>query len=164
MINDPHMARLTDIVARFDEPAAHLADIALTCDGAPTIGHVLVDALEESGFAVGDYEVIAVPLMDSPVAAAMIHAAGGRGLDLDACALRTDICFPGSHALVGAPVSGRPTVLLANEATAPSADLVALMRESGAQIIAVASLFEDSAVAACAQGEGLPYFSVLSAR
>ena len=88
--HDPQLLALRALTAPLlgtEEPLAHLNEISLSARGAAVCGHVLIDLLEENDLAIGDYEVVIAPEGDGALAAAMIHAAGGRGLDLDAALL-----------------------------------------------------------------------------
>ena len=88
--HDPQLLALRALSAPIldtEEPLAHLNKISLSAQGAAVCGHVLIDLLEENDLAIGDYEVVIAPEGDGALAAAMIHAAGGRGLDLDAALL-----------------------------------------------------------------------------
>ena len=104
--HDPQLLALRALTAPLldtEEPLTHLNEISLSSQGAAVCGHVLIDLLEENDLAIGDYEVVIAPEGDGALAAAMIHAAGGRGLDLDAALLRptqataSDTSFTGAH-------------------------------------------------------------------
>ena len=89
--HDPQLLALRSLTAPIldtEEPLTHLNEISLSAQGAAVCGHILIDLLEENDLAIGDYEVVIAPEGDGALAAAMIHAAGGRGLDLDAALLR----------------------------------------------------------------------------
>ena len=96
----------------------------------------------------------------------MIHAAGGRGLDLDAA-----LFLPaqgsasemsnseGNPRFSGSPLSGRKAVLLANSALADGEDILAAVTECEAQIVGCASLLPDEAARAFADSAGIAYCS-----
>ena len=96
----------------------------------------------------------------------MIHAAGGRGLDLDAALF---LPAQGSasainnaadeHRFSGSPLSGRTAVLLANSALADGEEILAAATERGAQIVGCASLLPDEAARAFAASAGIAYCS-----
>ena len=104
MTNDSHKARLATLVqelsvihekvtlasGRESDFYVDMRRSTLHHEAAPLIGHVMLDLLEESGFAVGE-EYVAVgglTMGADPVATAMMHAAASRGLDLDAFVVR----------------------------------------------------------------------------
>ena len=104
MTNDSHKARLAALVqelsvihekvtlasGRESDFYVDMRRSTLHHEAAPLIGHVMLDLLEESGFAVGE-EYVAVgglTMGADPVATAMLHAAASRGLDLDAFVVR----------------------------------------------------------------------------
>lgn len=104
MTNDSHKARLAALVqelsvihekvtlasGRESDFYVDMRRSTLHHEAAPLIGHVMLDLLEESGFAVGE-EYVAVgglTMGADPVATAMMHAAASRGLDLDAFVVR----------------------------------------------------------------------------
>ena len=106
------------------------------------------------------------PEGDAALAAAMIHAAGGRGLDLDAV-LFLPAQGPasainnaeGERRFSGSPLSGRTAVLLANSALADGEEILAAATECGAQIVGCASLLPDEAARAFAASAGIAYCS-----
>ena len=104
MTNDSHKARLAVLVqelsvihekvilasGRESDFYVDMRRSTLHHEAAPLIGHVMLDLLEEAGFAVGE-EYVAVgglTMGADPVATAMLHAAASRGLDLDAFVVR----------------------------------------------------------------------------
>ena len=95
MTNDSHKARLAALVqelsvihekvtlasGRESDFYVDMRRSTLHHEAAPLIGHVMLDLLEESGFAVGE-EYVAVgglTMGADPVATAMMHAAASRG-------------------------------------------------------------------------------------
>ena len=110
--HDPQLLALRSLTAPIldtEEPLAHLNEISLSAQGAAVCGHVLIDLLEENDLAIGDYEVVIAPEGDGALAAAMIHAAGGRGLDLDAALLRPAQATASDASFTGAPIHGGPS-------------------------------------------------------
>ena len=92
MTNDSHKARLAALVqelsvihekvtlasGRESDFYVDMRRSTLHHEAAPLIGHVMLDLLEESGFAVGE-EYVAVgglTMGADPVATAMLHASG----------------------------------------------------------------------------------------
>ena len=138
--HDPQLLALRSLTAPIldtEEPLAHLNEISLSAQGAAVCGHVLIDLLEENDLAIGDYELVIAPEGDGALAAAMIHAAGGRGLDLDAALLR-------------------PT-----QATASDASFTGALREAvgaaGATVVGIVSLLPDPLTRDFAGKAGLTY-------
>ena len=167
--HDPHLLTLRGLAAPLLEapnPLARLNELTLSAQGAAVCGHILIDLLEAHDLAIGDYDLVIAPEGDAALAAAMIHAAGGRGLDLDAVLFlpaqgpasainnaADERCFSGS------PLSGRKAVLLANSALADGEDILAAVTECEAQIVGCASLLPDEAARAFADSAGIAYCS-----
>lgn len=104
MTNDSQKARLSELVkelavihekvtlasGRESDFYVDMRRATLHHEAAPLIGHVMLDLLEESGFAPGeDYVAVGGLTMGAdPVAAAMMHAASSRAstLMLSLCA------------------------------------------------------------------------------
>jgi|GEM_PF-358318 orotate phosphoribosyltransferase len=167
--HDPHLLTLRGLAAPLLEspnPLARLNELTLSAQGAAVCGHILIDLLEEHDLAIGDYDLVIAPEGDAALAAAMIHAAGGRGLDLDAA-----LFLPaqgsasemsnseGNPRFSGSPLAGRTAVLLANSALADGEDILAAATECGAQIVGCASLLPDEAARAFAAAAGIVYCS-----
>ena len=165
----PHLLTLRGLAAPILEspnPVARLNELTLSAQGAAVCGHILIDLLEEHDLAIGDYDLVIAPEGDAALAAAMIHAAGGRGLDLDAV-LFLPAQGPasainnaeGERRFSGSPLSGRKAVLLANSALADGEDILAAVTECEAQIVGCASLLPDEAARAFAAAAGIVYCS-----
>src|SRR5450759_2256317 len=68
-----------------------LRRITLHHAAAPLVGHLLLDALEEAGFGPAEVDAVGgLTLGADPVAAALLHAAASRGLELDAFVVRKE--------------------------------------------------------------------------
>lgn len=167
--HDPHLLTLRGLAALLLEspnPLARLNELTLSAQGAAVCGHILIDLLEEHDLAIGDYDLVIAPEGDAALAAAMIHAAGGRGLDLDAT-LFLPAQGPasainnaeGERRFSGSPLSGRKAVLLANSTLANGEEILAAATECGAQIVGCASLLPDEAARAFADSAGIAYCS-----
>ena len=144
--HDPQLLALRSLTAPIldtEEPLAHLNEISLSAQGAAVCGHVLIDLLEENDLAIGDYEVVIAPEGDGALAAAMIHAAGGRGLDLDAALLRPTQATASDASFTGAPIQGRPAVLLANSSLVNTSALHEAVEGAGATVVGIVSLLPD---------------------
>jgi orotate phosphoribosyltransferase len=130
---------------------------------APLIGHQLIDLLEERGLVAGEDYVAAggLTLGADPVAAAMLHAAAARGLDLDAFVVRKEAKAHGLQRLIEGPgVEGRAVVAVEDTSTTGGSVTTAIeaLREAGAEVKAVAVIV-DRATGARQRIEalGLPY-------
>ena len=153
--HDPQLLALRTLTAPIldtEEPLTHLNEISLSAQGAAVCGHVLIDLLEENDLAIGDYEVVIAPEGDGALAAAMIHAAGGRGLDLDAALLRPTQATASNTSFTGAPIQGRPAVLLVNTSALHEA-----VEGAGAAVVGVVSLLPDPSTQDFAGKAGLTY-------
>ena len=158
--HDPQLLALRSLTAPIldtEEPLAHLNEISLSAQGAAVCGHVLIDLLEENDLAIGDYEVVIAPEGDGALAAAMIHAAGGRGLDLDAALLRPTQATASDTSFTGAPIQGRPAVLLANSSLVDTSALHEAAEGAGATVVGVVSLLPDPSTRDFSGKAGLTY-------
>lgn len=167
--HDPHLLTLRALAAPLLEspnPLGRLNELTLSAQGAAVCGHILIDLLEEHDLAIGDYDLVIAPEGDAALAAAMIHAAGGRGLDLDATlflpahASASEVSnSEGQPRFSGSPLAGRKAILLANSALADGEDILAAATECGAEIVGCASLLPDEAARDFAASAGIAYCS-----
>ena len=161
MTNDSHKARLAALVqelsvihekvtlasGRESDFYVDMRRSTLHHEAAPLIGHVMLDLLEESGFAVGE-EYVAVgglTMGADPVATAMMHAAASRGLDLDAFVVRKAAKDHGMKRRIEGPdVVGKNVVVLEDTSTTGGSPLEAALtlREAGANVVAVAVIVD----------------------
>lgn len=158
--HDPQLLALRTLTAPLldaEEALTRLNEISLSAQGAAVCGHVLIDLLEENDLAIGDYEVVIAPEGDGALAAAMIHAAGGRGLDLDAALLRPTQATASDTSFTGAPIQGRPAVLLANSSLVDTSALHEAVEGAGATVVGVVSLLPDPSTRDFAGKAGLTY-------
>lgn len=89
-------------------PFSELASVTLDHRGATIVGHALLDALEDQGFSMDDYDAVgALTAAAVPLACAMIQAAASRGQDLDAFVM--DFVYP---SIKGPSIAGKRVVLL----------------------------------------------------
>ena len=129
-------------------------------DAAPLIGHVMLDMLEEAGLSTDDVDAVGGLTMGAdPVAAAMLHAAASRGLDLDAFVVRKAAKDHGMRRRIEGPeVSGRRVVVLEDTSTTGGSPL----REEGATVLAVAVVVDrDTGARERIESKGLPYYAAL---
>lgn len=181
MTNDSHKARLAALVqelsvihekvilasGRESDFYVDMRRSTLHHEAAPLIGHVMLDLLEESGFAVGE-EYVAVgglTMGADPVATAMLHAAASRGLDLDAFVVRKAAKDHGMKRRIEGPdVVGKNVVVLEDTSTTGGSPLEAALtlREAGANVVAVAVIVDRATGAKeRIEAEGFPYFYAL---
>lgn len=180
MTNDSHKARLAELVrdlavihekvtlasGRESDFYVDMRRATLHHEAAPLIGHVMLDLLEESGFAPGDYDAVGGLTMGAdPVATAILHAAASRGLDVDAFVVRKAAKDHGMKRRIEGPdVVGRRVVVLEDTSTTGGSPLEAAraLTEAGAQVLAVAVVV-DRATGAKERIEaaGFPYFHAL---
>ena len=168
MTNDSHKARLAALVRGLSvvHEKVTLAS-GRESDFYVDMRHVMLDLLEESGFSVGeDYGAVGGLTMGAdPVAAAMLHAAASRGLDLDAFVVRKAAKDHGMRRRIEGPdVTGRRVVVLEDTSTTGGSPLEAALalREAGAEVVAVAVVVDRATGAAeRIRAEGLPYFYAL---
>ncbi|MDC4232248.1 orotate phosphoribosyltransferase [Actinomyces sp. B33] len=181
MTNDSHKARLAELVkdlavvhekvtlasGRESDFYVDMRRATLHHEAAPLIGHVMLDLLEEAGFAPGvDYDACGGLTMGAdPVAAAMMHAAASRGLDLDAFVVRKEAKDHGMKRRIEGPeVAGRRVVVLEDTSTTGGSPLEAAraLTQAGAEIVAVAVVVDRATGAKEAiEAEGFPYFHAL---
>ncbi len=180
MTNDSHKARLAELVrelavihekvtlasGRESDFYVDMRRATLHHEAAPLIGHVMLDLLEESGFAPGDYDAVGGLTMGAdPVAAAMLHAAASRGLDVDAFVVRKAAKDHGMKRRIEGPdVVGKNVVVLEDTSTTGGSPLEAAraLIEAGAQVVAVAVVVDRATGAKeRIEAEGYPYFHAL---
>lgn len=180
MTNDSHKARLAELVrvlsvihekvvlasGRESDFYVDMRRATLHHEAAPLIGHVMLDLLEESGFAPGDYDAVGGLTMGAdPVATAMLHAASSRGLDVDAFVVRKAAKDHGMKRQIEGPdVAGKRVVVLEDTSTTGGSPLEAAhaLREAGAEVVAVAVIVDRATGAKeRIEAEGFPYFYAL---
>ena len=175
--NDSHITRLAELVNELSvvrgkvtlasglesDFYVDMRRATLHHEAAPLIGHVMLDMLEEAG--LGTDEIDGLTMGADPVAAAMLHAAASRGLDLDAFVVRKAAKDHGMRRRIEGPdVAGRRVVVLEDTSTTGGSPLEAVeaLREAGADVRAVAVIV-DRATGARERIEaaGLPYYAAL---
>lgn len=181
MTHDSHKARLAQLVqelavihenvtlasGRESDFYVDMRRATLHHEASPLIGHVMLDLLEEVGFAPGDdYEAVGGLTMGAdPVATAMLHAAASRGLDLDAFVVRKAAKDHGMKRRIEGPdVTGRKVIVLEDTSTTGGSPLEAAraLREAGAEVVAVAVIVDRATGAKeTIEAEGFPYFYAL---
>lgn len=139
-----------------------LRRITLHHAAAPLVGHLLLDALEEAGFGPADVDAVGgLTLGADPVAAALLHAAASRGLELDAFVVRKESKAHGLQRRVEGPdVAGKTVVAVEDTSTTGGSVLTAVeaLREAGANVVAVAVIVDrNTGAREKVEAEGLPY-------
>ena len=114
--------------------------------------HVLIDALEDAGYSIDDFDAVgALTAASVPMVSAMIQAAASRGEDLDGFVM--DFVYP---SIKGPSIEGRRVVLLdawlSEKSYVQTSSLVTLrngnelsldfgiVEQLGAKVVAIASL------------------------
>ncbi len=137
-----------------------LRRITLDAEAAPLVGQVMLDATADLEYdAVGG-----LTLGADPVAAAMLHAAAGRGRRLDAFVVRKEGKAHGLQRRIEGPdVKGRRVLAVEDTSTTGGSVLTAVeaLREAGAEVVGVAVIVERGAAGAVAAA-GLPYRTAYS--
>ncbi|WP_067780254.1 orotate phosphoribosyltransferase [Actinomyces vulturis] len=180
MTNDPNRARLAQLV---NELAVVRGKVTLASglesdfyvdmrratlhhEAAPLIGHVMLDMLEEAGLTTDDIDAVGGLTMGAdPVAAAIMHAAASRGLDVDAFVVRKEAKDHGMKRQIEGPsVEGKRVVVLEDTSTTGGSPLQAAkaLREAGAEVLAVAVIVDrDTGARERIEAEGMPYYAAL---
>ena len=180
MTNDSHKARLAALVqelsvihekvtlasGRESDFYVDMRRATLHHEAAPLIGHVMLDMLEETGLGTDEVDAVGGLTMGAdPVAAAMLHAAASRGLDLDAFVVRKAAKDHGMKRRIGGPdVGGTNVVVLEDTSTTGGSPIRALhaAREAGARVLAVAVVVDRATGAReRIEAEGVPYHAAL---
>ena len=135
---------------------------------APLVGHVMLDLLEEAGLGAGETDAVGGLTMGAdPVAAAVLHAAASRGLDIDAVVVRKEAKAHGLQRRVEGPdVSGRRVVAVEDTSTTGGSLLTAIeaLREAGAQVLGAAVVVDrDTGARQRIEQAGVPYLAALGA-
>lgn len=135
-----------------------LRRVTLDGESAPLVGSVMLDTVADLEFdAVGG-----LTLGADPVAAAMMHAAHGRGRKLDAFVVRKSGKAHGLQRRIEGPdVRGRRVLALEDTSTTGGSVMTAVeaLREEGAEVVAVALILDRGAREAVT-AQGLGYRSV----
>ena len=135
-----------------DKPFSELSSILFDHRGASIVGHILLDALEESGYSVDDFDAVgALTAAAVPLVSAMIQAAASRGENLNGFVM--DFVYP---SIKGPAIAGKRVVLLdswlSEKSYVQTSSLVTLrngnelsldfsvVKNEGAEVLAIASL------------------------
>lgn len=178
--SSPH-ARLADLIRELavvhgevtlssGRTASYYVDmrrLTLHHEGAPLIGHLMLDMLEEAGFGVAEIDAVGGPTMGAdPVVCAIQHAAASRGLDIDAFLVRKEAKGHGMKRQVEGPdIAGRRVMIVEDTTTTGASPLLAVeaARTAGADVAGVATILDRQTEATQVFARaGLPYLSLLS--
>lgn len=135
-----------------ERPFSELSAVTFDHHGASLIGHVMLDTLEEQGFAVDDIDAVgALTAAAVPIVCALMHAAASRGEELDGFVM--DFVYPATK---GPSIEGKRVILidswLSEKSYVQTSSLVTLrngnelgldfsvVEAQGAQVLAIASL------------------------
>jgi orotate phosphoribosyltransferase len=136
-----------------------LRRITLDADAAPLVGQVMLDLVQ----GVDVDAVGGLTLGADPVAAAMLHAAAGRGSRLDAFVVRKEGKAHGLQRRIEGPdVAGRRVLAVEDTSTTGGSVLtaVAALRAAGAEVVAVAVIVDrETGAREAIEAEGLPYYA-----
>lgn len=139
-----------------DKPFCELAGVTFDHRGASLLGFILLDALEEQGFGVDDFDAVgALTAASVPLVSAMLQAAASRGQDLDGFVM--DFVYP---SIKGPSIAGKRVILLdswlSEKSYVQTSSLVTLrngnelsldfsiVQHEQAQVLAIASLIGGS--------------------
>ncbi|WP_182049643.1 orotate phosphoribosyltransferase [Changpingibacter yushuensis] len=179
-MNDSHIKRLIELVSELaiqrgeftlasGRTSSYYVDMrraTLHHEAGPLIGHVMLDMLEEAGFGAGEVDAVGGLTMGAdPVAAAIMHAAASRGLDIDAFVVRKEAKDHGMKRQIEGPsIEGRNVVILEDTSTTGGSPIQALeaARNAGANVLAVAVVVDRATGAKeKIEAHGIPYFAAL---
>lgn len=135
-------------------------------EAAPLIGHVMLDMLEDNGFAPDDFDAVGGLTMGAdPVATAILHAAASRGLAVDAFVVRKEAKGHGMRRQIEGPdIVGKRVIVLEDTSTTGGSPLQAAraLEEAGAQILAVAVVVDrDTGAKEKIEAAGYRYLNAL---
>ncbi|WP_127573829.1 orotate phosphoribosyltransferase [Georgenia faecalis] len=178
--NDSHRRRLAELVSTLavvrgavtlssgltSDYYVDLRRVTLHHEAAPLVGHVMLDLLEEAGLGAGEVDAVGGLTMGAdPVAAAILHAASSRGLDVDAFVVRKEAKAHGMQRRIEGPdVAGRRVVVLEDTSTTGGSPLTAIeaLREAGAHVLGVAVVVDrDTGARERIEAAGVPYLAAL---
>ncbi len=139
-----------------------LRRITLHHEGAPLVGHLLLEQLGVEGFGPGTVDAVGgLTLGADPIAAAMLHASAARARDLDAFVVRKEVKDHGLQRRIEGPdVEGKRVVVVEDTSTTGESALtaVAALREAGATVLAVAVIVDrETGAREAVEAQGLPY-------
>ncbi|WGW12222.1 orotate phosphoribosyltransferase [Saxibacter everestensis] len=143
-----------------------LRRVSLDARSAPLIGAVMLDLLEQNGFAGRFQSVGGLTMGADPVGTAIMHQSVARGTPVDAFVVRkTEKTHGLSKRVEGPDVNGRKVVAVEDTSTTGGSVLTAVeaLRAAGADVVAVAVIVDrDTGAKERVEAEGLPYLAAFS--
>ena len=180
MTNDPRKARLAELVKELavihqkvtlasgkeSDFYVDMRRATLHHEAAPLVGHVMLDMLEDNGFAPDDFDAVGGLTMGAdPVATAILHAAASRGLPVDAFVVRKEAKDHGMKRQIEGPsVEGKRVIVLEDTSTTGGSPMQAAraLEAAGAQVLAVAVIVDrDTGAREVIEGAGYKYLNAL---
>jgi orotate phosphoribosyltransferase len=169
LINDLAIVRGPVVLASGREADRYvdLRRVTLHHLGAPLVGHLMLDMLEEAGLGPGEIAAVGGLTMGAdPVAGALLHAAAARGLDLDAFVVRKEAKVHGLQRRIEGPnVAGRFVVAVEDTSTTGGSLLTAVsaLVEAGAAVAGVAVIVDrDTGARERIESEGIAYHALFN--
>ena len=134
------------------KPFSELSAVTFDHRGVTVVGHLLLDALEDAGYSVDDFDAVgALTAAAVPLGMSVVQAAASRGEDIDGFVM--DFVYP---SIKGPSIKGRRVVLLdawlSEKSYVQTSSLVTLrngnelsldfsvVEHEGANVVAVASM------------------------
>ena len=134
------------------KPFSELSAVTFDHRGVTVVGHLLLDALEDAGYSVDDFDAVgALTAAAVPLVMSVVQAAASRGEDIDGFVM--DFVYP---SIKGPSIKGRRVVLLdawlSEKSYVQTSSLVTLrngnelsldfsvVEHEGANVVAVASM------------------------
>jgi len=144
-----------------------LRRVTLHHRGAPLVGEVMCNHLQQLGFAPPTAQAIGgLTLGADPIATAVLHAAAKRGAEVDAFVVRKAAKAHGMQRQIEGPdIAGRRVVIVEDTTTTGSSPLAAIeaARAAGAEVLAVATIVDrDTGAREAIEATGVPYFPIYS--
>ena len=142
-----------------------LRRLTLHHEGAPLVGRLLLELLDEAGY--GDVDAVGGLTMGAdPVASALLFAAERKGRGLDAFLVRKETKAHGLQRRVEGPdVAGRRVVAVEDTSTTGGSVLTAVdaLEDAGARVVAVAVIVDrDTGARETIEARGLPYLTLFT--
>ncbi|MDR1294231.1 MAG: orotate phosphoribosyltransferase [Bifidobacteriaceae bacterium] len=139
-----------------------LRRVTLHGRAAPLVGTVMLDLLVAAGMGPPGVEAVGGLTMGAdPVATAILHAAAGRGMGMDAFVVRKEAKAHGLQRRIEGPdVRGRRVVAIEDTSTTGGSLLTAVeaLREVGAEVVGVGVIVDrDTGARERIEASGLAY-------
>jgi orotate phosphoribosyltransferase len=131
--------------------------------GAPLVGHLMLDMLEERGFvAAQDWQAVGgLTLGADPIADSILHAAASRAIEVDAFVVRKNVKDHGMQRQIEGPdVSGKSVIIVEDTTTTGGSPIAAIeaARAAGANVVACATIVDrETGAGDKIEALGVPY-------